>query len=439
MKSKKKLLEDAKEIATETIATTKEHIFIAFEYGKKLANYYKADETIVLVGLYLMDSKLKEARKQNKKQEHTQMAVEFAKEFLKGYDITKVEYDKIINCIEAHHGKVPFQCLEAEICANADCYRFIHPKGVMAYLPFLSKKLDYSKDIITKAKEKLDEKKKLLSLEKAKNDLTNYYSMFSEIFLAVLNNRKEDISQTNYNSYYEKIGEEYNKIRLDSDNNMENVIRMIKKYTPRKDATILDIGCGTGKYGELMEKHDFKVVGIDQSETQIKQATQLIEAYHEDATNLSFADNTFDICTMIIMIQQLTKENRLKALKEAYRVLKPNGILLIKTCSHSDLESRFTAKYFPRTLEIDQKRYPDIEELKSNLSDFKEIKIENSSVLVKKEKEKLIERFQKRGTSNLSFLTEEELNEGIKKFEEDYQDKIIEKEVKNTFVIARKG
>ena len=115
MKSKKELLEDAKEIATETIATTKEHIFIAFEYGKKLASYYKVDETIVLVGLYLMDSKLKEARIQNKKQEHTQMAVEFAKEFLKNYDITKVEYDKIINCIEAHHGKVPFQYQEAAL------------------------------------------------------------------------------------------------------------------------------------------------------------------------------------------------------------------------------------------------------------------------------------------------------------------------------------
>ena len=35
MKSKKELLEDAKEIATETIATTKEHIYIAFEYGQK--------------------------------------------------------------------------------------------------------------------------------------------------------------------------------------------------------------------------------------------------------------------------------------------------------------------------------------------------------------------------------------------------------------------
>lgn len=438
MKSKKELLEDAKEVADNTIATTKEHIFVAFEYGKRLACYYKVDETIVLVGLYLMDSKLKEARKQNRKQEHTQMAIEFAKEFLKDYDITQVEYEKIMNCIEAHHGKVPFQCLEAEICANADCYRFIHPKGVMAYIPFLSKKLDNSEDIITKAKKKLDEKKELLSLEKAKSDLTNYYSIFSEIFLAVLNNGEEDIPQTNYNSYYEKIGEAYNKIRLDSDTNMENIIKMIKKYAPRKDANILDIGCGTGKYGELMEANGFKVIGIDQSETQIKQAQELIEAYQEDATNLSFADNTFDICTMIIMIQQLSKENRIKAFKEAYRVLKPNGILLIKTCSHSDLEYRFTAKYFPRTLEIDRKRYPDIEELKSNLSDFGDIKIENSSIPVKKKREILIERFQKRGTSNLSFLTDEELKEGIKRFEEDYKEEIIEKEVKNTFIIARK-
>lgn len=133
---------------------------------------------------------LEEARQIGKKSEHAQMALEFAKEFLKTYDITQVEYEKIMNCIEAHHGKVPFQCLEAEICANADCYRFMHPKGVMAYIQYLSKKSDNLKDIITKAKTKLEEKNKILSLEKAKDDLNKYYEMFSDIFLEVLTSKE---------------------------------------------------------------------------------------------------------------------------------------------------------------------------------------------------------------------------------------------------------
>lgn len=242
-----------------------------------------------------------------------------------------------------------------------------------------------------------------------------------------------------YNNYYKKIGNEYNNIRLDAKNDRENVIAIIKKYANSKHKKILDIGCGTGEYGKMMQKNGYKVVGIDKSETQINQAKQLIEAYEGDATNLPFEDKSFDICTMIIMIQQLSKEDRIKAFEEVYRVLKTNGILIIKTCSHEDLKYRFTAKFFPRTLEIDKTRYPDIIELRNELSIFSKVEIENSSIIVEKNKEKYLNQYKKRGTSNFSFLTDKEICEGIKKFEKTYKEQdIIQKITKNTFVIARK-
>ncbi len=188
-----------------------------------------------------------------------------------------------------------------------------------------------------------------------------------------------------YNNYYEKIGNEYNNIRLDTKNDRENVIKIIKKYANSKHKKILDIGCGTGKYGEMMQ------------------------------------------------------ENGYKAFKEVHRVLKTNGILIIKTCSHEDLKYRFTAKFFPKTFEIDKTRYPDITELRNELSIFSKIEIENASIIVEKSKEKYLNQYKKRGTSNFSFLTEEEINEGIKKFEETYKGQdMIQKITKNTFVIARK-
>lgn len=241
-----------------------------------------------------------------------------------------------------------------------------------------------------------------------------------------------------YNNYYEKIGNEYNDIRLDAKNDRENVIKIIKKYTNSKYAKILDIGCGTGKYGEMMQENGYKVVGIDKSETQINQAKQIIEAYEGNAINLPFEDKSFDICTMIIMIQQLSKEDRIKAFEEVHRILRTNGILIIKTCSHEDLKYRFTAKFFPKTLEIDKKRYPDITELRDELSIFSKIEIESSSIIVEKSKEKYLNQYRKRGTSNFSFLTDEEICEGIKKFEETYKEQeIIQKITKNTFIIAR--
>lgn len=137
------------------------------------------------------------------------------------------------------------------------------------------------------------------------------------------------------------------------------------------------------------------------------------------------------------MIQQLSKKDRIKAFEEAHRVLKTNCILLIKTCSHEDLKYRFTAKFFPKTLEIDKTRYPDITELRNELSIFS--KIENSSIIVEKSKEKYLEQYKKRGTSNFSFLTDKEIYKGIKEFEKTYKEQdIIQKIKKNTFIIARK-
>ena len=122
-----------------------------------------------------------------------------------------------------------------------------------------------------------------------------------------------------------------------------------------------------------------------------------------------------------------------------YRVLKTKGVLIIKTCSHEDLQYRFTAKFFPKTLAIDEARYPDIEELKEELSNFAKIDTENVSIIIEKSKEKYLEQYRKRGTSNFSFLSDEEICEGIKKFEETYKEQdMIQKVTKNTFIIARK-
>lgn len=191
MKSREQLIKDSFTLANETIPTTTDHIYVAFEIGKLLSDFYKADKDIVLIGLYLMDIKLKEARKLGKKEEHVSMAVEFARSFLKNYDITLEEYDNIINCIEAHHKKVPYKSIEAEICANADCYRFIDPKGVFAYFNFLSKKDLTIESLVEKLKRKLEEKHKLISLDKVKDDLEEDYQMFLILFNKYLN--KKDV------------------------------------------------------------------------------------------------------------------------------------------------------------------------------------------------------------------------------------------------------
>ena len=95
----------------------------------------------------------------------------------------KGEWVVIINCIESHHGKISFKFLEAEVCTNADCYKFLHPKGFLAYLSILGKRNLSFAETLNRMEGKLDEKYKILSLDICKKELEEYYKMFKKIIV----------------------------------------------------------------------------------------------------------------------------------------------------------------------------------------------------------------------------------------------------------------
>lgn len=187
MKTKKQLISDALELAKKNVPPAPKHLEVSLQKGKELAEVYHADYDIVIIGICLMDIKLKEAIAQSKQGEHVAMSLEFAKEFLKDYDITEDEYNKIINSVEAHHDTVPFQCIEAEVCANADCYRFLAPACVFTFSNVLSKRDVSLKEQLQEMKHKLEEKHSILSLNKAKEDLEEDYQMFLKLLEEALN------------------------------------------------------------------------------------------------------------------------------------------------------------------------------------------------------------------------------------------------------------
>ncbi|MBR9692887.1 hypothetical protein GOV07_03045 [Candidatus Woesearchaeota archaeon] len=153
------------------------HLELSFEVGQRLAEELKADKKIVDVGTLLMDIKLGEAFKAGKLKEHVAMSVVRTKELLKEWD---VDDERIINCVEAHHGTISFSCIEAEICANADCYRFLHPTGIMTFLTMLGKRCDDFKIILEQLEKKMDEKWSILSLDTCKAELEPFYNDFKK-------------------------------------------------------------------------------------------------------------------------------------------------------------------------------------------------------------------------------------------------------------------
>lgn len=106
----------------------------------------------------------------------------------------------------------------------------------------------------------------------------------------------------------------------------------------KKDSYILDIGCGLGidcLELSFLTGEKGKVIGVDISDTLIKEATSIslkhkinnISYQTMDAHELEFKDETFDCVCIRRSLQHMV--NPQKVINEILRVLSPNGIFII--------------------------------------------------------------------------------------------------------------
>jgi ubiquinone/menaquinone biosynthesis C-methylase UbiE len=91
----------------------------------------------------------------------------------------------------------------------------------------------------------------------------------------------------------------------------------------------LDVGCGTGEFLAALAE-DFDVYGVDVSRTYIEYGRDKLGLTNLHVGQLSsarFADDFFDVVQMRGVLQHVP--DPLGQLREAHRVLKPGGLLLI--------------------------------------------------------------------------------------------------------------
>ncbi len=121
---------------------------------------------------------------------------------------------------------------------------------------------------------------------------------------------------------------------------------VFKDQTMKK---ILDVGCGTGEYSDCFNPQNY--IGIDISHDYIKHARKTKDRKFlvMDATNLSFPNNCFDIILIVAILHHLDDKQASRVLKEAKRVLKSNGrILIMEDAKIKDLDNlivRFIQRY----------------------------------------------------------------------------------------------
>jgi arsenite methyltransferase len=93
----------------------------------------------------------------------------------------------------------------------------------------------------------------------------------------------------------------------------------------RSGAKILDLGCGSGAtVVYLTEKYGFEVIGLDKNPELKNPTCTLVRAAAEDIpVHATTMDGALLECSFSVM------DDQEKVLKECYRILKPNGRLII--------------------------------------------------------------------------------------------------------------
>jgi ubiquinone/menaquinone biosynthesis C-methylase UbiE len=96
---------------------------------------------------------------------------------------------------------------------------------------------------------------------------------------------------------------------------------------------VLDLGCGNGRFFEFCQDRNIDYIGIDASKELIAIAQKRYPKTKfqvADALNLPFPNNYFDKVYNIAVLHQIPSDNlRLQLLREARRVLRPQGLLIL--------------------------------------------------------------------------------------------------------------
>lgn len=150
-----------------------------------------------------------------------------------------------------------------------------------------------------------------------------------------------------------KVKNDYSLIADDFSRTRENIwgeIRFLFSDYIKKGDNVLDLGCGNGRYYNIIKEKGAEYLGVDNSVELIKIAQQ---KYPEadfmamDALKTIFPDFHFDKVVSIAVLHHIpSNQFRLDFMREARRILKTNGLLILTVWKFkAKKEKRLRLKY----------------------------------------------------------------------------------------------
>jgi 2-polyprenyl-3-methyl-5-hydroxy-6-metoxy-1,4-benzoquinol methylase len=148
------------------------------------------------------------------------------------------------------------------------------------------------------------------------------------------NNNEKSIFSKMYSKYY-STQTKNSKAKGKLGNRTEKIFDVrYSSYLPHdSNARIIDVGCGTGRMLEWLEKKGFKnLEGIDASEEQVTLAVKATDAHiiQENINDWDFGSNNYDLILLLDVLEHQSKSDAIELLQKLKTALKPSGKIIIQ-------------------------------------------------------------------------------------------------------------